>query len=125
MYAAIAGLRTHMQNLNVIGNNVDGGNHLCVGHIDDKRLVRVHSQDIGGPLCLGPDHMTGAMYAAIAGLRTHMQNLNVIGNNVANVNTYGYKAARSVFRTSIYTTLTAATPTHRKPYTTLPLPSAR
>ena len=32
------------------------------------------------------------MYAAIAGLRTHMQNLNVIGNNVANVNTYGYKA---------------------------------
>ncbi len=49
--------------------------------------------------------MTGAMYAAIAGLRTHMQNLNVIGNNVANVNTYGYKAGRSVFRTSIYTTL--------------------
>ena len=45
------------------------------------------------------------MYAAIAGLRTHMQNLNVIGNNVANVNTYGYKASRSVFRTSIYTTL--------------------
>lgn len=34
-----------------------------------------------------------------------MQNLNVIGNNVANVNTYGYKASRSVFRTSIYTTL--------------------
>lgn len=45
------------------------------------------------------------MYAAIAGLRTHMQNLNVIGNNVANVNTTGYKSARSVFRTSIYTTL--------------------
>ena len=45
------------------------------------------------------------MYAAIAGLRTHMQNLNVIGNNVANVNTAGYKSARAVFRTSIYTTL--------------------
>lgn len=49
--------------------------------------------------------MTGAMYAAIAGLRTHMQNLNVIGNNVANVNTYGYKSARSVFETAIYTSL--------------------
>lgn len=49
--------------------------------------------------------MTGAMYAAIAGLRAHMQNLNVIGNNVANVNTNGYKSARSVFRTSIYTTM--------------------
>ena len=45
------------------------------------------------------------MYAAIAGLRTHMQNLNVIGNNVANVNTYGYKSARSVFKTSLYTSL--------------------
>ncbi len=49
--------------------------------------------------------MTGAMYAAVAGLKAHMQNLNVIGNNVANVNTQGYKAGRSVFRTSIYTTL--------------------
>ena len=49
--------------------------------------------------------MTGAMYAAIAGLRTHMQNLNVIGNNIANVNTYGYKASRAVFKTSLYTTL--------------------
>ena len=50
--------------------------------------------------------MTGAMYAGIAGLRTHMQNLNVIGNNVANVNTYGYKSQRAVFKTAIYTTLT-------------------
>ena len=50
--------------------------------------------------------MTGAMYAAIAGLRTHMQNLNVIGNNVANVNTNGYKSSRAIFKTSLYTTLT-------------------
>ena len=49
--------------------------------------------------------MTGAMYAAIAGLKTHMQNLNVIGNNIANVNTYGYKASRAVFKTQLYTTL--------------------
>lgn len=33
--------------------------------------------------------MTGAMYAGIAGLKTHMQNLNVIGNNIANINTDG------------------------------------
>ena len=46
------------------------------------------------------------MYAGIAGLRTHMQNLNVIGHNVANVNTYGYKSQRAVFKTAIYTTLT-------------------
>lgn len=50
--------------------------------------------------------MTGSMYAAIAGLKTHMQNLNVIGNNIANINTQGYKASRSVFKSSIYTTMT-------------------
>lgn len=45
------------------------------------------------------------MYAAINGLKTHMQKLNVIGNNIANVNTYGYKAGRTVFETSLYTSL--------------------
>lgn len=48
--------------------------------------------------------MTGAMYAAIGGLKSHMTKLNVIGNNVANVNTYAYKAQRMTFMESIYTT---------------------
>ena len=48
--------------------------------------------------------MTGAMYAAIGGLKTHMSSLNVIGNNIANVNTVGYKAQRMTFQESIYTT---------------------
>lgn len=46
--------------------------------------------------------MTGSMYASVAGLRTHMQKLTVIGNNVANVNTQGYKKQRTVFRDSVY-----------------------
>ena len=46
--------------------------------------------------------MTGSMYAAIAGLKTHMQNLNVIGNNIANINTQGYKSSRAVFQTTLY-----------------------
>ena len=44
------------------------------------------------------------MYAAIGGLKTHMNNLNVIGNNIANVNTEAYKAQRMTFQESIYTT---------------------
>ena len=48
--------------------------------------------------------MTGAMYAAIGGLKTHMANLNVIGNNIANVNTNAYKAQRMTFQESLYTT---------------------
>ena len=51
--------------------------------------------------------MTGAMSAAISGLKTHMQALNVVGNNIANVNTYGYKAQRFTFMESIYNTLSA------------------
>ena len=48
--------------------------------------------------------MTGAMYAAIGGLRSHMSKLNVIGNNIANVNTFGYKSQRMTFKESIYGT---------------------
>ena len=48
--------------------------------------------------------MTGAMYAAIGGLRTHMSNMNVIGNNIANVNTQSYKAQRMTFEESMYVT---------------------
>ena len=51
--------------------------------------------------------MTGAMYAAVSGLKAHMNKLNVIGNNVANVNTYGYKAARTTFSDSLYTSMRA------------------
>ena len=51
--------------------------------------------------------MTGAMYAAISGMKSHMNKLNVIGNNVANVNTFGYKAGRVTFQETVYSTLTA------------------
>ena len=46
--------------------------------------------------------MTGSMYASVAGLKAHMQKLTVIGNNIANVNTQGYKKQRTVFRDSLY-----------------------
>ena len=48
--------------------------------------------------------MTGSMYASIGGLKSHMQKLSVIGNNVANVNTQGYKTQRTVFRDTVYST---------------------
>lgn len=43
------------------------------------------------------------MYAAIAGMKTHMSKMNVIGNNIANVNTAGYKSQRTVFKDAMYT----------------------
>ena len=48
--------------------------------------------------------MTGSMYAAVSGLKAHMSALNVIGNNVSNVNTYGYKTTRYTFNEALYTT---------------------
>ncbi|MEM5767049.1 MAG: flagellar hook-basal body complex protein [Bacillota bacterium] len=49
--------------------------------------------------------MTGAMYAAVSGLKAHMSALNVIGNNIANVNTNAYKASRFTFLESLYTSV--------------------
>ena len=48
--------------------------------------------------------MTGSMYAAVSGLKAHMSALNVIGNNVSNVNTFGYKTTRYTFNEALYTT---------------------
>ena len=48
--------------------------------------------------------MTGSMYAAVSGLKAHMSALNVIGNNVSNVNTTGYKTTRYTFNEALYTT---------------------
>ena len=47
------------------------------------------------------------MYAAVSGMKAHMNKLNVIGNNVANVNTFGYKSARATFTESLYTSMRA------------------
>lgn len=44
------------------------------------------------------------MYAAVAGLKTHMSAMNVIGHNIANVNTNAYKASSYTFKESLYTT---------------------
>lgn len=44
------------------------------------------------------------MYAAIGGLKSHMSKLNVIGNNIANVNTQAYKSQRMTFQESMYIT---------------------
>ena len=53
--------------------------------------------------------MVKSMFAAIAGLRAHQSKMDVIGNNIANVNTYGFKTARTTFQESIYQTLSAST----------------
>jgi flagellar hook protein FlgE len=48
------------------------------------------------------------MFSGIAGLRAHQQKMDVIANNIANVNTYGYKSGRVTFKESIYQTTSSS-----------------
>lgn len=53
--------------------------------------------------------MVRSMFADVAGLRTHQSKLDVIGNNIANVNTWGYKAGSANFMDALYTNTTNST----------------
>ncbi len=46
--------------------------------------------------------MVKSMYAAIAGLRTHQSKMDVISNNIANVNTWGFKTKSANFEDALY-----------------------
>ncbi len=41
--------------------------------------------------------MMASLYSGVSGLRNHQTRMNVIGNNIANVNTVGYKTGRAIF----------------------------
>jgi flagellar hook protein FlgE len=49
--------------------------------------------------------MIRGMYSAISGLRTHQVMLDVTSNNLANVNTIGYKASRTTFKDQLQQTM--------------------
>lgn len=42
------------------------------------------------------------MYAAVAGLKSHQTKMDVISNNIANVNTWGFKSQTISFKDSMY-----------------------
>ena len=48
--------------------------------------------------------MVRSMIAGVAGLKTHQSKLDVIGNNIANVNTWGFKSSSFNFADSMYST---------------------
>ena len=52
--------------------------------------------------------MIRSMYSGVSGMKAHQTRMDVIGNNIANVNTYGYKASRVSFRDIYYQTVSGA-----------------
>jgi flagellar hook protein FlgE len=53
--------------------------------------------------------MLRSLAAGVSGLKSHQTVLDVVANNIANVNTAGYKASRATFATSIAQTIRGAT----------------
>lgn len=55
--------------------------------------------------------MMRSLYSGVSGLRAHQTRMDVIGNNIANVNTVGFKGSRVMFRDILYQTYSSpATP---------------
>lgn len=52
--------------------------------------------------------MMRSMFAGVTGLRNHQIRMDAIGNNIANVNTVGYKASRVSFQDTLNQTLRGA-----------------
>ena len=59
--------------------------------------------------------MMRSMFAGVSGLKAHQVRMDIIGNNIANVNSAGYKSSRATFQDMLSQTLRAATaPTEAK-----------
>lgn len=52
--------------------------------------------------------MVRSLFSGVAGLKTQQTKMDVIGNNIANVGTYGYKSSRATFKDVYYQTAQAA-----------------
>ena len=45
--------------------------------------------------------MMRSMFAGVSGLRSHQTMMDVVGHNIANVNTAGYKASQVTFQEAL------------------------
>ena len=52
--------------------------------------------------------MMRALYSGVSGLKNHQTRMDVIGNNISNVNTYGFKSERVSFQDMISQTMAGA-----------------
>ena len=52
--------------------------------------------------------MMRSMFSGVSGLKGHQTRMDVVGHNIANVNTVGYKASRVTFADTLYQTSSGA-----------------
>ena len=53
--------------------------------------------------------MMRSLYSGVAGLKTHQTKMDVVGNNIANVNTVGFKSSSVLFKDVLYQTTQSST----------------
>lgn len=53
--------------------------------------------------------MMRSMFAGVSGLKAHQTRMDIIGNNIANVNSAGYKSSRATFQDMLSQTVRSAT----------------
>ena len=54
--------------------------------------------------------LTSTLFTGLSGLNVNQTKLNVVGNNIANVNTVAFKASRALFKPQFYVTDAGGTP---------------
>ena len=52
--------------------------------------------------------MMRSLYSGVAGLKAHQTGMDVVGNNIANVNTTGFKSFRATYQDTLYQTSSGA-----------------
>jgi len=52
--------------------------------------------------------MLGSFYSAVSGVQGHLFSMSIVGNNIANVNTTGYKSGQATFREALVQTVRGA-----------------
>lgn len=53
--------------------------------------------------------MMRSLYSGVAGLKVHQTGMDVVGNNIANLNTTGFKSFRATYQDTLYQTSAGAT----------------
>src|SRR5688500_2700831 len=54
--------------------------------------------------------LTSTLFTGLSGLNVNQTKLNVVGNNIANVNTVAFKSSRALFKPQFYVTDAGGTP---------------
>ena len=54
--------------------------------------------------------LTSTLFTGLSGLNVNQTRLNVVGNNIANVNTVAFKSSRALFKPQFYVTDIAGSP---------------